>query len=138
VHEVLERELDLLVRRLRGFTPARYGAAAPPFPTRADAAWHLAQRLVELAGTPERIPELPVAALPDVLTVVGRDLLETDPDPATTARALAEVLLHRYDVDGAPPGPHASAQALRVLDPDAAPVPQALLVAARRRCPAYA
>ena len=134
---VLQRELDLLVRRLRGFPAARYAAAAPPFPTRADAAWHLAQRLVELAGSGQRIPDLPVAALPDVLAVVGRDLLDADPDVDTTARALAETLLHRYDVDGAPPGPHASTLALQVLDPAAPPTPDALLAAARRGCPAY-
>src|SRR5450759_4487136 len=41
----LTRELRSLVERLRHFSAARWAAAAPPFPSRAEVAFHLAQVL---------------------------------------------------------------------------------------------
>lgn len=129
--DLLAREIDLLVGRLRGFTPARYAATAPPFPARADVVRHLAQRLVDLAGIGRSLPDLPATALADVVAVTGQDLVRSDPSPDVIREALGEVVLHRYDVDGARPGPRTAATA-GTADPEA------LLADARRRCPAYA
>lgn len=190
--QLLERETGLLVARLRVFTPARYAAAAPPFPSRADAARHLARQLaaagmgVELAGEPApelagwrsseavhgrpdptpvagggrpelpelpglpglpELPELPDVALADEIAVTGHDLVTalrtTPPDrqvdgstaSVLAARLLAEVLLHRHDLDGAAPGRRVAAAVLAVLAPGTPP--DRCLAVARDRCPAY-
>lgn len=134
---LLEREIDLLVARLRHFTPARYAAPAPPFGTRADAAWHLAGQLVAAAGVDRPLPPLPVMALADVIAVTGNELLLSAPEPPIVAAVLAEVLLHRYELDGSLPGPRAAAAVLPLLDPAVPADREQLLPAARRRCPAY-
>lgn len=152
---MLERETGLLVARLRVFTPARYAATAAPFPSRADAARHLAGRLataglqVEAAADPSdppELPELPDLALADQIAVTGHDLVAalraTPPDRPVTGRTaaavaadlLAEVLLHRHDVDGAAPGRRVAAAVLSVLAPGT--TPDRFLAVARSRCPA--
>ncbi|MEP6464284.1 MAG: hypothetical protein ABJC62_12910 [Frankiaceae bacterium] len=148
IPEFLARELDLLVARLRDFSPARYAAPATPFASRAGALWHLAEYLVAAAGVDRRLPVLPDMAVADVVAVTGHDLcvaLAFAPEPAqrlATAGALAEVLLHRYGIDGAMPGRRASAAALAVLEPAALDPrgvagPGQLLRVARLRCSAY-
>lgn len=134
---LLERETSLLVDRLRTFTTTRFAAAAPPFATKAAVVRHLAQQLVAAAGVRRTLPALPVAALPDMLAVVAHDLLDTEPTEPVAAGLLAEVLLHRYELDGSAPGRRASAAVLRTLEPGNEAAPDRLLAAARRRCPAY-
>src|SRR5664279_4841414 len=55
----LTRELRSLVERLRHFSAARWAAAAPPFSSRAEVAFHLAQVLaaasLAAAGMPARV-----------------------------------------------------------------------------------
>lgn len=137
MNELLEREIHLLVARLRHFTAARYAAPAPPFGTRADAIRHLAGQLVAAAGVPYPLPALPDMALADVIAVTGGDLLATRPSERTAAAALAEVLLHRYELDGSLPGPRAAAAILPLLDPTVPADREHLLPVARRSCPAY-
>ncbi len=105
-------------------------------------------------------PSVPVHALPDAVAVCANDLaaaLARLPSGAVVdgipgapsaeqlaASMLAEVLLHRCDLDGAEPGPQASAVALAVLSPshgvdpdqvhDIAPR-RAVLALAATRCP---
>lgn len=135
--ELLGRELDLLVARLRDFSPARYGAPAPPFASRAGAMWHLARYLVSATGVERPLPVLPDMALADVVAVVGHDLCLSEPDEAAAAAALAEVLLHRYEIDGSVPGRRAFRAVLDALDPTGSESPRQLLRVARLRCPAY-
>lgn len=168
---MLERELELVVRRLRGFTPVRYAAPAAPFPTRADAAYHLAEVLADAepavlsvlavlavlaavgaAAGPTRRPALPRLgdmALADQVAVLGHDLVRalraTRAGPGrpaseqahVVALLLAEVLLHRHDLDGAAPAADAARLVLDVLDPSVPGTPARLLVVAAARCPAY-
>lgn len=141
--ELLTREIDLLVGRLRDFTPARYAAAALPFADRAGVARHLAQQLVTFSGSDRQLPVLPPLACADLVAVTGADLAAARPAGEVVAAALAEVLLHRFDLDGSPPGRAAALAVLAVLDPSppatgatAAP-PERLLALARRRCPAW-
>lgn len=135
--ELLARELDLLVARLRDFSPTRYAAPAPPFPTRAGAMWHLAGFLVSAAGVDQPLPALPDMALGDVIAVVGHELCIAAPGEPAAAAALAEVLLHRYEIDSSLPGQRAAQGVLRVLEPTGADSPRQLLRVARLRCPAY-
>ncbi len=141
--ELLRQELDLLVARLRNFTPTRYAAAAQPWGTRADVLWHLANRLVVAAGVNHELPPLPDMALADVLAVTGHDLCRVGPDEPLAAAALAEILLHRYEVDAQLPGPRVASAVLSVLvGPASAPTPEGgepvrLLRAARVRCPRH-
>ena len=135
--ELLAHELNLLVTRLRDFSPARYAAPAPPFASRAAALRHLAGYLVVAAGIDRQLPALPDMALADVIAVTGHDLCAAAPTEAVAAAALAEVLLHRYEVDGSLPGRRAAASVLRVLEPSVTPSPSRLLRVARLSCPAY-
>jgi hypothetical protein len=135
--DLLGWELSLLVARLRDFSPTRYAAPATPFPSRAAALWHLAGYFVAAAGIERPLPVLPAMTLADVLAVVGHDLCTSRPAEPLAAAALAEVLLHRYEVDGSLPGARAAAAVLEVLAPTVAASPRQLLRAARLRCPAY-
>lgn len=132
---VLSRELDLLVERLRPWTTTRWAAAVEPWGgadrplgSRADVGHHLAVALaapalavLAAAGRAPagvEVPRLPHAtALPDQVAVLGQELLDAVDDPEVLRRALAEVLLHRADLDGAAPGPQASALAAPGLSP---------------------
>lgn len=162
VRRLLDREAALLVRRLRGFSEGRYAAAAPPFPSRAEVARHLAGALavagqgVECArGSQEphwrALPDLPVLALADAVAVTANDLAAAlelaDPvvwTPAgrrsvaeVAAGALAEVLLHRRDLDGSEPGQESAGAVLQVLAPDRERSPRMALAIAADRCAAY-
>lgn len=152
----LGRELGLLVGRLRGYPAGALAAAAGPFGSRAEAAHHLAGRVAAGtralgAGPPEGtvLPRLADLAAADQLAVLAGELdaaLRTARPPREPAAAapedlaaglLAEVLLHRSDVDGAAPGPVASALVLAVLAPGEDGGARAVLALARARCPAY-
>jgi hypothetical protein len=105
--ELLRRESQSLVERLRLWTPARWAAAAPsPYGTRGDVAHHLASALADLAAdveaTPHRVlPRLDSdLALPDQLAVTADDLVRAEPPAALAARATAHLLLHRRDLLG--------------------------------------
>lgn len=135
--ELLDHELTLLVTRLRDFSPTRYAAPTPPFPSRAAALRHLTVYLVRAAGVDRQLPTLSDMALADIVAVTGHDLCATELTEAGAAAALAEVLLHRYDVDASLPGRPAAEAVLRVLDPAAEPSPRQVLVAARARCSVY-
>lgn len=162
LRRLLDREAGLVVRRLRGFTESRYAAAAPPLDSRAAVARHLAQVLAvaaqgiessEAAVPPDwrELPELPVLALADAVAVTANDLgnaLQSPPESAWTpagrrpvaelaAEMLAEVLLHRWDLDGSAPGAEAAAASLAVLVPGQPADAGVLLVQAQLRCPAY-
>jgi hypothetical protein len=152
---LLERELDGLVRRLRGWSPRGWRPAAGPVGSRSDAAHHVACVLAVVgqgveeagrAGVPQwrEPPRLPVHALADAVTVTGHDAVHAlravgadtpvwSPAGRVAARSLAqwalgEVLLHRHDLDGAAPGPQASAAA------GTGGAPADVLAALRSRC----
>src|SRR5207248_11040887 len=91
---LLDRELSSLVERLRDFTAARYRAGAPPFETRADAAYHLVRVLASLADPAHAdVPRLPDLALADQLAVVAQELTGAERSDDVAARALAEIAL---------------------------------------------
>ncbi len=74
------RQLELLVRRLRDLGPARLGRADECGRTAARAAHDLAQRLADdradLVGEPRRpVPTLDDHAVADQVAVTGRELL---------------------------------------------------------------
>ena len=133
VGAVLRRELGLLVDRLRPWELGRWagravpwGAVGPDLGTRGDVAHHLARVLAApVLALHDRavtvVPRLPHdTALPDQLAVLGGDLLEEVHGPALLRAVLAEVLLHRADLDGAGPGAGATACASPGLSPVAA------------------
>ena len=141
--DVLAREVRALVARLRGFSLARFRAAAPPFATRGDAAHHLVTAVAAAAARAEGEPARPVPrlgdfALADQLAVVGADLvaaLAAGPDPSLAADALGELVLHRRDIDGYPPG--REAVELLALAWGCAPVAGEVLLTATARCGFY-
>ncbi|MFL6139420.1 MAG: hypothetical protein ACJ74O_16675 [Frankiaceae bacterium] len=143
VHDVLAREVRALVARLRGFSVTRFGAAAPPFATRGDAAHHLVSAVAAAAAAAEGVPAHPVPrlgdfALADQLAVVGADLvaaLSAGPDPRLAAGALGELVLHRRDIDGFPPGREAVELLARAWD--CRPAAGEVLLAATGRCSFY-
>jgi hypothetical protein len=110
--DLLRRESASLVERLRVWTPARWAAAAPPYGTRGDLAFHLAQAFADAAarleGGPRRLlPRLDSdLALADQLAVTADDLVRAAPEDETARRATAHLLLHREDLLGeqVPPG----------------------------------
>ena len=133
VETVLRRELGLLVGRLRPWEPGRWSGRAAPWGgvgvdlgTRGDVAHHLARVLaapvLELHGrTTTEVPRLPHdTALPDQLAVLAGDLLDEVQEPETLRAVLAEVLLHRADLDGSGPGAGATACASPGVSPAAA------------------
>jgi hypothetical protein len=105
---LLDREARSLVRRLRVWAPARWAAATPAGPSRADVAHHLAQALADLAGQATvPVPRLDDdLVLPDQLAVTARDLVASRPAPGVARSATAHLLLHRTDLlaDEVPPG----------------------------------
>ena len=92
--ELLRREGDALVERLRVWTPARWAAGAPVLGTRADVAHHLAQRRRVL---PRLDSDLVLA---DQLAVTLDDLVRAGPPPGVARRATAHLLLHRTHLLG--------------------------------------
>lgn len=142
---LLVRELRTLVDRLRGFSDSRYAARGePPLDTKADVAFHLAERLAALAQRaegvepPHQVPRLADHVLADQLAAVGVDLVAASPDRDTAAEALLEIAFHREQLDGSAPLADVCALTLTVLEPERADGgPAALRALARRRCPAY-
>ena len=108
---LLRRESRSLVQRLRLWTPARYAAAAPPFPTRGALVHHLAQALADVAADLERtarrrLPRLETdLGLADQLAVTADDLVRAAPTSEQAAAATCHVLLHRHDLLGEPVPP---------------------------------
>lgn len=135
--DLLDRESSSLVERLHGFTPARYRAAAPPFESRAAAAYHLLVELARLSGAPAQPPRLHDLALADQLAVVTHDLVTSNPSDRVVAAALAEIALHRRDLDGSAPIPDVAAEVVPVLDTAADATPAGLLLLATTSCSAY-
>jgi hypothetical protein len=141
--DVLAREVRALVSRLRGFSITRFRAAAPPFASRGDAAHHLVSAVAAAAalaeGGPVRaVPRLGDFALADQLAVVGADLLAAlavRPDEGLAADALGELVLHRRDIDGFPPG--REAVELLALAWGCQPVAGEVLLTATARCSFY-
>ena len=141
--EVLARELRTLVARLRGFSATRFAAAAPPFASRAEAAFHLVEALAAAAASAEGVAPVPVRrlgdhVLADQLAVVGTDLLAAlarRPDPQLAAAALGELVLHRRDLDGSTPGPAVMALLAAAWSCD--PAPGEVLLTATARCAHY-
>lgn len=104
--DLLRKEVESLVQRLRLWTPARWAAACEPWGTRADLGRHLAQWCADAAADSAgdvRRP-LPVLAtdllVADQLAVTGDDLVRAAPGPELTADAVAHLLAHRYDLLG--------------------------------------
>jgi hypothetical protein len=89
------------VQRLRLWTPARWAAACPPYGSRGDVVFHLAQALADTAAELEhkprrRLPRLDSdLGLADQLAVTSDDLVRTQPDEGTARRATAHLLVHR-------------------------------------------
>jgi hypothetical protein len=155
----LRQELRLFGERSQHLPVSRWATPAAPFATRADTAFHLAAVVAGAAlaveGQPFRsLPRLDPVVTPDQIDVVGRDLTTALADPrepvdwcgrrwdaaGLTAAVLAEVLLHRTDLDGSPPPPAALAVLRAVPDwariGSAKPDPAAAFrQLARRRCP---
>jgi hypothetical protein len=104
--DLLRRESASLVQRLRLWTPARWAALAPPYGTRGDLAFHLAQALADvtadLDGRPHRpLPRLDTdLALADQIAVTGHDLGRAQPPEQLARRVTAHLLAHRHDLLG--------------------------------------
>ena len=104
--DLLRRESRSLVQRLRLWTPARYGAAAPPWGTRADLVLHLAQACADAAAAVEGEPRRTVPrldsdlGLADQLAVTSDDLVRAGPDDELARRVTAHLLVHRLDLLG--------------------------------------
>ncbi len=162
---LLDREGALLADRLRRVGPGWYAAAAWPFPNRAAAVHHLAATLAVTAQGLEAadavaeprwrpFPRVPTTVLADALAVAVGDVLAAAagsaapltgrsvwrpggrvPAETTFAASVAELLLHRSDLDGAPPPRRLAAAALAVLEPGQPA--ERFVPLARSRCPAY-
>jgi hypothetical protein len=107
VPDLLRKEVDSLVARLRLWTPARWSAACDPWGTRADLGRHLAQAWADRAADEEGQPRrtLPVLApdllVADQLAVTGDDLVRVA--PPDVADVVAHLLAHRFDLLGEQP-----------------------------------
>ena len=107
--QLLAKELDSLVQRLRAWSPTRWAAEAAPWGTRADLGRHLAQWLADQASSLERQPgrELPLLhpdlLVADQLAVTGDDLVRTLPPDEVCRDAVAHLLAHRLDLLGDEP-----------------------------------
>jgi len=117
VPDLLRKEVDALVSRLRLWTPGRWAAACEPWGTRADLGRHLAQSWADLAadleGQPRRtLPVLsPDLLVADQLAVTGDDLVRAA--PPETGDLVAHLLAHRLDLlDEQPPASLGGADAV--------------------------
>lgn len=94
-------ELARVVDRLRSMSLTKLAAPWPPFASRAAGARALAQELADrssqrLGLACHVVPDAGDAAVGDQVAVTGRDLLESNPDPADLnwmAQRLREVRL---------------------------------------------
>ena len=107
VNPALRREVERLVERVRPWDLRRWGAACLTVPgrSRADVGFHLAQVLTgaaqRLEGVgPYELPRLSDPAVAHQLAVTADDLLRAAPPPDVARAMLAEVVLHRHDLDG--------------------------------------
>ena len=107
VGAALEREITRLVERVRAWDARRWGAASLTLPgrSRADVGFHLAEQLTAAAQRcegvgPYALPRLADQAVAFQLAVCGDDLLRADPPEDVARTLLAEVVLHRHDLDG--------------------------------------
>lgn len=127
---LVEQEAEAVVRRLRGWSPGAWQAAAPPFANRAELVHHVAGMLAAAAQGVEdpaadpaqwhRVPPLPPHALADAVAVTAYDAvtaLRAVPPEAVVrgaradltagrlaAELAAELFLHRRELDGTRPG----------------------------------
>ncbi len=142
--ELVLRHIQRLRAAVSVWPAARWSAAPRPLPgllatstTCAGVAGHLVQVLADLAADAEGRDRRPVPkpdtdlALADQLAVMAHDLALAEPAEHLVRAALAEVLLHRAEIDSARP----AADAIEVvLGRPAAPAE--LLRAAAAACPA--
>ena len=107
--QLLAKELDSLVQRVRAWSPTRWAAEAAPWGTRADLGRHLAQWLADqassLEGQPQRdLPVLhPDLLVADQLAVTGDDLVRAMAADEVCRDAVAHLLAHRFDLLGEDP-----------------------------------
>ena len=80
---LLDREVRVLVERLRGWSPSRWRAKG-----RADAAYDLAATFAAMAHAPSPLPRLDNHVLVDQIAVTGHDLIASRPQPDVVAEAL--------------------------------------------------
>jgi hypothetical protein len=88
---LLDREVTVLVQRLRGFSAARWRAAAPPYAHRAAAVFDLVQRLAEWADAPVAVPWVGDHVLADQVAVLGHDLVMNAPRDDVAQAAIDEI-----------------------------------------------
>jgi hypothetical protein len=88
---LLDREVSVLAERLRQWTARRWRAAAPPYETRAEAGFHLAQRFAALAESPAALPWVADYAIADQIAVTGHDLAAAEPGDDVLEAALDEL-----------------------------------------------
>ena len=109
--DVLERELERVVDRVRHLALGRLAQPAPPWASRELAARETAQLLADAAAElegapPRRLPQLHASALGDQLAVTGRDVLlaarsgaaDHPGGPAAVVRVIDAVLKLRHAV----------------------------------------
>ncbi len=112
--ELLLRHTGRLRAAVAGWPASRWAAAPRPLPdllststTCAGVAHHLVQVLADLGADAEgrprqRVPRLASdLSLPDQIAVTAYDLVLAEPPDGVVRAALAEVLLHRAEIDGA-------------------------------------
>ncbi len=122
--ELLVRHAERLRASVAVWSVARWSAAPRPLrhllptsTTCAGVAGHLVQSLADLGADAEGRPRRPVPptasplALPDQLVVMAYDIALADPAQELAQAALAEVLLHRAEIDAARP----AADAIRAV-----------------------
>ena len=105
--DLLRKEVDSLVARLRLWTPARWAAVCDPWGTRADLGRHLAQSWADLAADLEgqlrrTLPVLSTDLLvADQLAITGDDLVRVAGEDLEDV--VAHLLAHRLDLLGEEP-----------------------------------
>jgi len=115
-----EQEATALVQFLRRWSPSRWSGGprqrlSPVTGSAADLTHHLVQALADLAaeaeGRPRRsVPRLDSPmSLPDQLAVMTHDLTSATLPPPVALRTLAELGLHRAELDGGRISPASSA-----------------------------
>ncbi|MFL6238717.1 MAG: hypothetical protein ACJ735_04380 [Actinomycetes bacterium] len=85
---LLDREVTVLVERLRSWSPSRWQGKG-----RADAGYELAARFAELGAAPRPLPRLDVHVLADQIALTGHDLVAGNP-----AAELVDAALHELDL----------------------------------------
>jgi hypothetical protein len=149
---LLDGELRRFVDRLGGWNAARWNArtSSPPgldatAPVRGEVARHLIQRLADLAADMEDRPRRTVPVLEaengyaDQIMVLGHDVVVYGGDSPRRekllAAGLAEVLLHRFEIDGSEPATTPARAALEVLGDDDVHGVEEVLAVFAAHCP---